>query len=253
MRTKAITVAMSILLLVFKGYCSHVEAAGNNYTYEDNEGMARDPLIHAQLSDIRLLHEGAIFLLKRYATLEALITAVEIGRSENEGFWIGAASAIPGAGQMINRDYLQGSLLLFASTLSWGTVQQLEFTRARKTGDESMLPLYYSSLVLRNGIMTYAMLHATNASYREHHDRTMAMWTGAASLLPGTGQAINGDWWEAAGLFVAWGLSAALVTYFETALFEVGDEGYLVESPQAPEWDVSWVPGGATLSVTVGW
>lgn len=253
MKAKAVTVAISLLLLIFKGYCLQVEAADNYYTYGDNDSMARDPLIHAQLSDIRLLHEGAVFLLKRYATLEALITAVEKGRSENEGFWIGTASVIPGAGQMINRDYLQGSLLLFASTLSWGTVQQLEFTRARKTGVESMLPLYYSSLVLRNGMMTYAMLHATNASYRKHHDRTMAMWTGAASLLPGTGQAINGDWWEAAGLFVGWGLSAALVTYLETALFEAGDEGYLVKSPGDPEWAVSWVPGGATLNVTVGW
>jgi hypothetical protein len=252
-KTKQTIFLVTFLTLVFKGFCCGAQNTETNYTYGNNESGERDPVLDTQLTNLRIFHEGAIFVLKRYATMEALISAVEDGHSENEGFWIGASSVIPGTGQMINQDYLQGGLLLFTTALSWGTVNQLAFTRVKRSGSDSILPLYYSSLVLRNGIMTYAMLHAANKSYRVQHDRTVAMWTGTASLLPGTGQAINGDWWEAAGLFISWGLAAALVSHFETAVYETGDEGYLVKSPEENDWAVSWVPGGATLSYTMGW
>jgi len=253
MSAKLVILAPALFILTLQGYNSYSQTSDSYYTLENNEKAENEPFHDSQLAELRLLHEGSVFLLKRYATMEALITAVENGRSENEGFWIGASSLIPGVGQMINHDYLQGGLLLFASTVSWGTVHQLEFTRTRQHGSDSILPLYYSSLVLRNGLMTYAMLHAANKNYRVHRDRTAAMWTGTASILPGVGQAINGDWWEASGLLIAWGFSTVLVSYCESALFTNGDEGYLVKAPEQPAWTVSWVPGGAALTFTAGW
>lgn len=253
MKTHKILLTLAVISFIFQGNNCWPQTGDAYYTYENNGGVEKEPYQDAQISELRQLHEGAIFILKRYATLEALITAVENGRSENEGFWIGTASLIPGVGQMINHDYLQGGLLLFTSTVSWGTVHQLDFTRARQSGSDSMLPLYYSSLFLQNGLMTYAMLHAANKSYRVHRDRTAAMWTGTASLVPGVGQAINGDWWEASGLLVAWGLSTLLVSYCESACFTEGNESYLVRAPENPSWTLSWVPGGAALSFTTGW
>jgi len=219
----------------------------NRYTCQ------QESFLQMQLQNLRQLHEGAIFILKRYATLEALISAVDHGQKENDAFWIGTASLIPGAGQMINEDYLQGGLLLFISSLSWSTIRQLEFTRKRRQENQELLPFYYSAVILRNGIMTYAMLHATNKSYRTHHDRTAAMWTGMASLVPGAGQAVNGDWWEASALFVSWSAAVILTSYLEEQIFLSGDEGYLVKTPEPSRWSVACLPGGVSLLYTVSW
>jgi len=210
------------------------------------------------LTSLRHLHEGSLFLLKRYSALEALISAVNQGRTENQAFGIGASSVVPGAGQIINGDYLQGGLLLFASGLSSTTIRHLEYTRQRlPASDESLLPWYYASLTLRNGIVTYAMLHAANVSYRERRDRTYGMWTGMASMVPGVGQAINGDWWEGAAFFVGWTLSAVLTAHFEQALFQPGEDPYhVVNDPEnSTQWNVAWacLPGGAGLSFSKKW
>ncbi|MCK5243273.1 hypothetical protein KAR34_12565 [bacterium] len=233
-----------------------VKAQNSEQTYQPAypgmKNQQHESFLFMQLSNLRELHESSIFLLKRYATLEAIITAVERGEKENDAFWIGTSSLLPGVGQMINEDYLQGGLLLFVAGMSWGTVGQLEFTRKRQPENQSLLPFYYSALVLRNGIMTYAMLHATNCSYREQRDRTAALWTGMASMVPGVGQAINSDWWEAGGLFVAWSAATVLTYYLENSIYISGDEGYLVESEDC-EWSVAWLPGGAGLLFRTTW
>ncbi|MBN1595066.1 hypothetical protein JW933_03980 [candidate division FCPU426 bacterium] len=219
----------------------------------DDSSYGKETYTELQLRDLREMHEGAIFLLKRYATLEALITAVQRQEKDNDAFWIGAASLLPGTGQMINEDYLQGGLLLFAAGMSWSSVGQLEFTRKRVSGKQGLLPYYYAAVVLRNGIMTYAMLHAANKKYRKQEDRTAAMWTGAASLVPGVGQAINGDWWEAGGLFAAWSAATVLTYTLEEEIFLQGDEGYLVLEDKQPEWWFAYLPGGIGFFITTEW
>lgn len=208
----------------------------------------------AYLAPLRHLHEGFFFLYRRYAMLEALISAEDRVRSENQAFWIGAASWVPGAGQMINGDTLQGSLLLIASGLSAATVRHLEFTRRQLPGGSDWLPWYYAALTLRNGVISYSMLHAANAAYRGRRDRTAAMWTGAASVIPGVGQAINGDWWEAAGFFSAYVLSAAVSLQFEKCIYPAGnDPSYLAGRGRDPQVNLAWLPGGAMVSITAEW
>ncbi|MEW6515854.1 MAG: hypothetical protein AB1439_02965 [candidate division FCPU426 bacterium] len=253
MKINEMFVVLSFFIFINIGNYCFAQKAESNYAIENNESDGQIVSNSHYLSELRILHEGAIFIFKRYATLEALISARENGSEENQCFWIGASSLVPGVGQMINHDYLQGGLLLFASSLSWSTVHQLEFTRKRQSGTEAFQPFYIASLFLRDGIMTYAMLHATNRHYREYHDRTAAMWTGTASLLPGLGQAINGDWWEAGGLFAGWALSTAVVSYFESMIFQSGNDSLLVEETEHPRFNICWVPGGATLGVTIGW
>jgi len=223
-------------ILLFAVIFITFSASAGNHAYAESgfygEGdhfpsVDQESFLQEQMQDLRLLHEGTFFLLKRYATCEAMLTAMDRGREDQEAYWIGAASLLPGAGQMINQDYLQGSLLLLAATVSFGTVRQLEFTRKKQTGAESFMPLYFSSLLLRNGIMTYAMLHATNKQYAQNHDRTAAMWTGMASMVPGVGQAINQNWWEAGGFFTAWAAATILTSYFEEQIYITGNEGYL--------------------------
>jgi hypothetical protein len=242
-------------ILVVGFLCAGIGNAQNpDVSYQPSyqgTNQQQESFLFMQLSELREMSEGSIFLLKRYATLEALITAVDRGEKENDAFWIGSSSLVPGVGQMINEDYLQGGLLMFAAGMSWGTVSQLEFTRKRQPENQGLLPFYYSALVLRNGIMTYAMLHAANSSFRKEHDRTAAMWTGMASMVPGVGQAINGDWWEASGLFVAWSGATILTYYLENSLYISGDEGYLVESDT--QWSVAWLPGGAAVSFKTTW
>jgi len=150
------------------------------------------------------LNDGVTFLLQRYATLEALVAALQQGRMENQAFAIGAASMVPGAGQFINGDYTQGGLLLLADSMAGINANQLAFSRHKPRHAEWALG-YYSAEALRNGIMLYATLHAANASFRARQNHSAAMWTGAASVVPGVGQAINGNWWEAAGFFGATG------------------------------------------------
>jgi len=207
----------------------------------------------SNLASLRRLNEGALYLIKRYAMLEALITANDQGRTENQAFAIGAASMVPGVGQFINGDTLQGGLLLFASGLSSATIQQLDYTRRQRSGTDELLPAYYATLILHNSLVSYAMLHATNASYRAHRDRTAAMWTGAASVLPGVGQAINGNWWEAGAFLAAYAVSLAAVASFEEAIYPPGnDRTYLVRNP-GPRIDLAWLPGGGAISITTDW
>jgi hypothetical protein len=203
--------------------------------------------------DLRELHESAIFLMKRYATLQALVRAEELGRKENDAFLIGTSSVIPGVGQMINQDYTQGGILLFASSLSWTTAEHLSLTRPRYR-DQEFVSYYYASLFLRNSIMTYAMLHASNASYRQNRNGSAALWTGSASLVPGVGQAINHDWWEAAGFFTAWAAAAFLTSYCqEQAFVDLQDKSYLVEKTEPLPLSVAWIPGGAALEYHRTW
>ncbi len=225
---------------------------GNPYSMTEMRGEQPALLLH--MKNIRRFHETGIFFFKRYATLEALITALDQGKTVNQAFGIGAASLIPGTGQMINEDYIQGGLLLFATGLSFTTIRQLEYTRQRRKNCGGVLPWYYSALAVRNGIMTYAMLQASHVHFLDHHDRTAAMWTGAASILPGVGQAVNGDWWEAGGLFLAWSLASVFTTRLETQIFINDDEAYLVNRQEKIQWSIAWLPGGAmSLNLTTVW
>jgi hypothetical protein len=206
----------------------------------------------AELDSLRELHDGALFVLQRYATLEAVVTALERERQENQAFLIGASSLIPGVGQMINGDYLQGGLLLFADGMSGATVNQLAYTRRPNRRQET--PMYFLTETVQNGLMVYATLHAANASYREHHDRTAAMWTGLASVVPGAGQAINGNWWEAGGLFAGWVATSWLMTALENAT--PAESATTVKAPEAPNqthWALALLPGGAYLNVNYEW
>jgi hypothetical protein len=205
-------------------------------------------------ASLRNFHEGAIFVLRRYATLEALITAVDKGRSENQAFLIGASSLVPGVGQFINQDNLQGGLLLFASGISWGTLGHLGPAHRSRRGQASAEAVHYAAMIARNGIMTYSMLHAANACYRARRDRTAAMWTGTASLLPGAGQAINGNWWEAGGFAAAWALTAWASSSIEPPFEIRGDERSAGRQDSAsPVWNLAWLPGGAALQVAWDW
>jgi hypothetical protein len=208
----------------------------------------------ADLAPLRRLHEGAYFLLKRYAMMEALTAAVDHGRSENQAFAVGTASWIPGVGQFINGDNLQGGLLLGAAGMSSLTIRQLEFTRRQRPGTGDLLPVYYGLLAVRNGVMAYAMLHATNANYRARHDRTAALWTGTASILPGVGQAINGQWWEAAAFLAVYTGSALLTARVEEEIFPSGDDrSYWVRGQEGLRCQVACLPGGAALTLTTDW
>lgn len=244
-----------VLFLLTLSCISPAEQANNDYTsgrsgFEANE---ENYIIQHNLGMLRQFHEGSIFMLKRYATLEALITAVDQNRDENEAYLVGTASLVPGAGQMINGDYLQGSLLLFATSISWASVQQLNYTKKRQKQYLHLLPYYYTSLALKNGVMTYSMLHASNRNYRDNRDRTQAMWTGMASIVPGVGQAINGQWLEAGAFFLAWSLSTVMTTHFEEKIFLNGDDSYLVRDPEPMPWAVAILPGGFGLSYTAQW
>lgn len=240
-------ILIGIILAVESSYCqenitqSPWEKGSGNYTKEDN------------LADLREFHEGTLFLLKRYATLEALVTARQQKRLENESFAIGTASLLPGAGQMINQDYVQGGLLLFTTMTSWGTVQQLNFTKQKKGQYDQVLPWYYTALVIRNGIMTYAMLHASNAHFREHQNKSSAIWTGMSSLLPGVGQAINNDWWSAAGMVVAWSLATVWTSDLEDKIYFNSNDNYLVEKDSTTKLSLACLPGGVMLDLTHHW
>jgi hypothetical protein len=247
---------LAVLVILTSGNAAFAQSPendpGNPYTIQEMRGEL--PALHFHMKNIRRFHESGIFLLKRYATLEALITALDQEKTENQAFGIGAASLLPGTGQIINKDYLQGGLLLFSTGLSFATIRQLEYTRQRREGSGNLLPWYYSALAVRNGIMTYAMLHASCVHFREHHDRTAAMWTGAASIVPGVGQAVNGDWWEAGGLFIAWSLASVITTRLETHVFINDDEAYLVNHQEKIQWSIAWLPGGGMgLNLTTAW
>lgn len=204
---------------------------------------------------LRSLHEGALFLLGHYAMLESCITANEQGRLENQAFLIGGASlAVPGTGQMINRDFLQGSLLLYSGMISWATVQQLGAEPRAMARNFQLRPWYYSALALRGLIMNYAMLQAANVSYREHRDRTAAMWTGAASMLPGAGQAVNGDWWEAAGFLASWILFAGLTSVWEREMRAPQDTPALsAQSGDELRCSPALLPNGGGLILSSEW
>ena len=107
-------------------------------------------------------------------------------------------------------------------------------------------------MALREGITLYATLHAANASYRAHQDRTAAMWTGAASVVPGVGQAINGNWWEAAGFAAVWMATAAWTTDMERRYYSNADEEKSV-SPVSGEkisWSFAILPMGIVANAT---
>jgi hypothetical protein len=204
----------------------------------------------AELGFLREMGEGALFTLQRYATLEALITAVDRGQQENQAFLIGASSIIPGVGQFINADYLQGGLLLFSDSIAGTTANQLAYTRHTKS--EMTSPAYYSVVALKNGIMLYATLHAANSSYRARHDRTRAMWTGMASIVPGVGQAINGDWWEAGGLAVTWLVTAMLAAEFENSS-RMENKNLTVNKDSESTWSIALLPDCTGVMVTKQW
>ncbi|MCK5218146.1 hypothetical protein KAR10_01410 [bacterium] len=247
---------LAVLVVLTSGDMGFAQSSENNpgNFHGLQEIREEQPALHFHMKNIRRFHETGVFFLKRYATLEALITALDQGETENQAFGIGAASLIPGTGQMINEDYLQGGLLLFATGLSFATIRQLEYTRQRRKGCGRLLPWYYSALAVRNGIMTYAMLQASHVYFRDYHDRTAAMWTGAASILPGVGQAINGDWWEAGGLFITWSLASVFTARLETQIFINDDEAYLVNHQEKIQWSIAWLPGGGMgLNLTTVW
>lgn len=240
-------VFLTAVLLAAAGSAFASEAVENPYRSGE-----RGQVPIQRLEPLRDLQEGAVFLLKRYATLEALITAQESGRSDNDAFWIGAASLVPGAGQMINQDYLQGGLLLFSSGLAWSSFQELDFTRPKMRYPDAA-PYYYAALALRDGIMTYATLHAANSRYRQTRDRTSAMWTGTASLIPGVGQAINGQYWEAAAMFAAWAGAAYLTASLEEVVYGGPGEPASLVRDSEPSLTVAWLPAGAALQFTASW
>jgi len=204
----------------------------------------------SNLEGLREFNEGAAFLLQRYATLEAMVGALQSGRLENQAFAIGAASVVPGAGQMINGSYQLGGLLLFADSVSGISANQLAFAQRKPRHAEWALG-YYSAEILRNGVMLYATLHAANASYRMHQNHSAAMWTGAASVVPGVGQAINGNWWEAGGFFAAWAASSALAMDMESRVYGEPDKNLTTVSTPEPSWSVAVLPLG--IAVNVAW
>lgn len=252
---KCLKQGILVLLLIVLSGVSHAEQAQTQYsgTRSGFEANEENYIIQHNLGMLRQFHESSIFMLKRYASLEALITAVDQNKDENEAYLVGTASLVPGAGQMINGDYLQGSLLLFATSISWASVQQLNYTKKRQKQYMHLLPYYYTSLALKNGVMTYSMLHASNRNYRDHRDRTQAMWTGMASIVPGVGQAINGQWLEAGAFLLAWSLATVATTHFEEKIFLNGDDSYLVRDPEPMPWAVAFLPGGLGLSYTTQW
>jgi hypothetical protein len=246
-------IALIIIPIVIASLLLSLKCYSENNKGQESVGISEDSYSSNKLNDLRRLHEDAIFILKRYATLEALITANIQGREENSSFYIGISSLIPGTGQIINQDYLQGGLLLFASAMSWSTVNELEFTRKRQVTGQSLLPLYYSMIFAQNGLMTYSMLHAANEKYREQHNRTAAMWTGLASIIPGVGQAINKEWWAAAGFFAAWTAITVVTLSLDESIFTNGDENYLVNQNNDYDLNISCLPGGAGAILKVYW
>ncbi len=244
-----ILVLMLAVLFVFPYQPLRAEDQPETPAWSGNQDASMD----LNLSNLRAFHEGAIFMLKRYAILEAEVRALEKGRQENQAFAIGAVSLVPGTGQLINHDYETGGLMLFTTTLSWTTVQQLAYTKKKQQQHLDLLPYYYLSLAVKNGVMTYAMLHAANQHYRTHHDKTAAMWTGMSSMLPGVGQAINGAWWEAGGFLVTWSLASLVNAALEEKIFVNSDDNYLVQDKSAPNWSLALLPGGALLGYTQRW
>jgi hypothetical protein len=205
--------------------------------------------------ELRKLHSGGLFLLQTYSGLDALIGAANVeGRSENQAFLIGASSAlVPGTGQLINGDYASGGLMLFAAGMSAATLGMLPPERRPRAGLDATWLAYQSALAVRNGIMAYAMLQAANTHYRNTRDRSASMWTGTASILPGAGQAINREWWAAAGLFVTWSLSVVAAASLESQVFTTRDLPGMVTDSEAVSWSVSCLPEGVALFVSRPW
>jgi hypothetical protein len=215
-----------------------------------SESPERVEVPHSHLEGLHNFDEAALFLLQRYATLEGLVGALRAGRMENQAFAIGTASVIPGAGQMINGDYRQGGLLLLADSVAGINANQLAFSMRKARHQEWGLG-YYSASILQNGVMLYATLHAANASYRTHQDSSRAMWTGVASVVPGAGQAINGNWWEAAGFFAAYSVATVWATDMENHFYGTLDKNSAEASGQNTTWSVSVLPMG--LAVKAEW
>jgi hypothetical protein len=210
---------------------------------------AKQEIQASRLAGLRDLNEGAVFLLQRYATLDALVGALQAGRPENQAFAIGAASVVPGAGQFINGAYTPGALMLLGGSVAGINANQLAFSRRRPRHPEWGLA-YYSSELLRNSVMLYATLHAANASYRARADRSAALWTGAASVVPGAGQAVNHDWWEAAGFLGAYALSAALAADMENRFYAPADKAPGPVSDQSISWSLAILPTGLAVNAT---
>ncbi|NTV51992.1 MAG: hypothetical protein HGA76_03110 [Candidatus Firestonebacteria bacterium] len=221
---------------------------GESLTGEAPPDFSPKPEVQkARFEGLRDFNEGAVFLLQRYASLEAVVGALQAGRQENQALAIGAASLIPGVGQMINGDYSQGGLLLFADSVAGINANQLAFSRKKIPQTEWSLG-YYSSLALRDGIMLYATLHATNANYRAHQNRTQALWTGTASVLPGAGQAINGQWWEAAGFLGAYVAVAIWAANMEDHFYAEPEKATAGVSDQQSSWSFAVLPMGIMVS-----
>ncbi len=204
---------------------------------------------------LRRLHSAGGLALRAFSSLDALVGAVDHGgRPETQAFWIGAASSlVPGSGQWINGDALTGGLMLFTAGLSASTLNALPPERSTRDEQIPTVLAYRTVSAVRDGLTTYAMLQAANTRYRNHRDRSASLWTGAASILPGVGQAINGEWWAAGGFLLAWALTAVAAADLESRLFTTRDLPGLLAEEDRTSWSHAWLPGGAVLGVRRTW
>lgn len=205
--------------------------------------------------ELRRLHAAGGLLLRGFSSLDALVGAVDRGdRPETQAFWIGAASAVvPGSGQLINGDAVPGGLMLFTAGLSTATLATLPPEHRPRSGQGATVLAYHTVVAVRDGLTTYAMLQAANTRYRNGRDRSAALWTGASSILPGIGQAINGEWWAAGGFLLAWALTAVAAADLESRVFTTRDLPGLLADDAGTSWSVAWLPGGAELRLRYSW
>ena len=197
-------------------------------------------------------NNSAVQLLRHYAMVEALVTAVRQEKEASKAFAIGASSYIPGVGQMINNDSLQGSLLLFSASIAGVNAKKLQYTVNRTVKEPELLIPYYAVKGINNMILWYSLLHAANSKYIKTHDHTAAIWTGMASHLPGLGQAINGDWWEAGGFLLASALCSLIELSLEDKVYLSSDEASVVAKNKSNiTWDFACLPNFVYLNCNI--
>jgi hypothetical protein len=203
----------------------------------------------ASLEGLRDFNTNTFFLLKHYAQLEAMVGSLKRNDAQEKPFWIEVASTVPGVGQMINNNYPLGGTLLFAALTSTATISQLGIPPKANAKRGDIYYLHQGFNTLEEAIITYAMLHATNANFIANQNGSQAMRTGTASIVPGVGQAINGDWGSAAGFFANWALVAYVTGELESQMQNTEKQDLMVEKDRNG-LEIALIPAGAAMHYT---
>ena len=205
-----ITIFITIVfLLISTGPLLAEEGSLEKEKFQNSPSLGPD-----QVQKIRAMQEGLFFVLERYAMIDAVISSFEQGKDYGNSQWIGASSALPGVGQLINKEYLKGDSLLFLTFACSQTMKELG-GKEGEVGQGANARWTEALKFLQWGLQSYAMMDAGFTAMTTDPTYDRAFWIGSVSVIPGAGQFINKDWWKGGTL-----LAGALLLDQMTRNFE---------------------------------